>query len=418
MTRAAEGLDVYAHPGAWFAPHDVMTHALLDPATALLATIGLLLCAVHVRKPGPLLVVLWIGGTFVAAQVLTDIPISAYRAAPLLPAVAIAAAIVLSRVAEALSRAIHAGEGSRLCHRAVAVVLLWWASFAVPWNGEALDRFFRLRASETVTGFSRLAHRMPKDADIALLSTEGISTDPRFRLIAGGDHSARDVASLYDLLHRSGEPTVRDLIVLVHRDLEGAPATIASCFPSAERFQATDAEDRFPLGIRISAADRGHAGHCVAGHEKGLRVRYFNEEKGPIVDRVEAWPYRFGTTVDDRPFTDVVWSGRLHVAVAGAYYFRLHAYSSESVLVIGDDEPVRLTPGTTERVRLDGGDVPISARCRTVGTPQSRCMIMWGTGPERLTTVPPEVLRPDRGEEPPVTAASSYRSAALHATRR
>ena len=103
-TQLRTAVRVYYTGGAWMAVHDYAPTSLLDPVSLTLAVIGLGIAVVGLRDSNRFLLVAWIAATFITGQVLTDVPYSAYRAAPLLPALAICAALTVNQLASAMRR--------------------------------------------------------------------------------------------------------------------------------------------------------------------------------------------------------------------------------------------------------------------------------------------------------------------------
>ncbi len=104
LAQVRSAAEVYLMPGGLFAVEHGPHHALLDPFSLGLAAIGLTAAVAKIRDPGRFLVVVWVAATFVFGQVLTDVPRSAYRAAPLLPALALCAGIGGRAIAIAAQR--------------------------------------------------------------------------------------------------------------------------------------------------------------------------------------------------------------------------------------------------------------------------------------------------------------------------
>lgn len=382
-------LGIYWRAGAWVSPHDVSPLPMLDPATALLAVIGMGVVVAAWRSPGSWLVGLWLGATFVAAQLLTDVPQAAYRAAPLLPAIAIVAGLALDRLTHLVTRFLPGLV--RTPRPAIAVLAGTFAACLFPWNWSAFATYANGHAGDMMTTMARFVGSLPPEPQVLVVSTERVVVDERFRLIVG-QREARDVLALADVLGElRGD---KDVLFVWHPELHGIESVIRRCYPQAQ-LQWRDRWDglRMP-SLWVERAAQPTAGGCASPPTAGLRARYFAspEATTPIVERIEDWPMRAGLEVAGKTFHHVEWSGQLEIPQAGQYDFIFRGPSGSTGLQLGGD---RLHVGPTQagRIRLPAGPIDVRIGCVATADPSAGCLLYWATREKRQGMIPPTLWR-------------------------
>jgi len=377
---------IYFSGGAWLAPHDPVSMPLLDITCAILTVIGLGLCLRRPLAPGPSLVLLWVGGTFVAGQVLTDLPIAAYRAAPLLPALALATGFAFDRVLGLIA------AGVREPWQVNFVALATYVAVAAPWHFTAGETYSAGRAHDMVTALSRFAASMPPTAHYYIVAPERVAADERFRLIAG-DNLAEDVPSPMDLLGHIDPAT--DAVLVWHSQFAGFESAVRRCYP-----QADVREREFPTSQRIRGAFLSQAllaqqPGCATQPAHGLTARYYATDDWsgpPILERVEDWPARWGDTVGGVRFGSVEWTGRLTIPANDRYLFSMPGRHATDTLEIGT--ALTLRGGSPETVELQRGKVPIRLRCHPRPKANAICLVFWERARQGIAALAPRSLHP------------------------
>lgn len=386
-------LRIYVRPGAWLAPHDFSPAPMIDAVTAVIALAGLILCAQWWHRSACLLLLLWVGGTFFGGQVLTDVPQAAYRAGPLLPALAIVAGLTLARLA-------HLASWRFSVRSAAAQVGLGIATVAVllPLNLQALDRFFAQRRTEVTTDIARVVAAESRLAPYHLVGFGPLSDDPRVRLVVG-DRAVSDVSSLSDLLNEGfpAEPTRpgRDVVLVLHADLQAAESAIRRCYPAAIRYTVNRTPGHAAVGLLIPplAVASGQECRLQADGGRGLRARYYQKAsfKGDIVlERLEDWPMRWLDYRSTREFGSVEWRGFLTIPTAGGYIFHLADSSGNLSASIGD---VSMKAGETTWAPLEARSYPITLRMSAGAG--AVYWLSWTPPDGGAQSIPPELFSPE-----------------------
>ena len=382
---AVEG---YIRPGAWFAPGDFTDAPLVDPLSLGLAGIGLAVALVRWRDAGHFLLVVWVAATFVSAQMLTDVPAAAYRAGPILPALALAAACGATAITALVRRVLHrrlwwieAGAFAALLLVVTSVnlgYLNWYLGRRrnLPWVAMA-----RLIGAGSTAPVYYVVH----PADVP---------DPIFAFIGDG-HTIRGIPDLMDSLGTDID-TSRDAVFVLSDWTLPAAGAIRRCYPGANLLHERSTPRDAPiLALAVSKAAVVAGEHCtVAPSGHGLRARYYAGsawDGAVVLDRIEDWPVRF--RYDLTRFASAEWSGSLIVPVAGDYAFQLMGSDAVGEAAIGAELQLSLTD--TRGARLTAGTYPLSIRCRPTSA-AGMCWLRWrpsggdwqGIAPDRL--LPPE----------------------------
>lgn len=382
-----QALFPYYTSGGSLAVDDFSPAPLLDPVTLILALIGMGLCVARLIDSNRFLLIVWIGATFLFGQVLTDVPTAAYRAAPLLPALAIAGGLSISSFWNAV-------KGWKWCrHGSIQVVGgLTLLALVLPPNLNALVRYMAARSVSSEGGMLRFIGAGPSEPVyyfVSSMPSAGLIT--RF-LTPGKD--IRDVANLMDDLGHTIDAH-RDAIFVLHPDFTDAVGAIRRCYPSAAQSYVSSGIPEQPvLALTVHAAAVAAGRNCEASNGGlGLRARYFSGtswDGNLLLEQIEDWPLRFG--YDLRSVGSVEWSGRLQVPVAGLYRFQLltrDAPASEAdIWDIGT-----LLAGDLGGGELSPGFYALTVRCRPASA-ESFCWLRWSPPDTDYAAIPPQFLRP------------------------
>jgi len=385
--QAEQAAAVYYRPGAIYGPHDYVKSALLDPFSVGAALLGLVLALFSPRDNRRFLLLVWVGMTWGLGQLLTDLPNAAYRASPLLPAVAIAAGLALRRLAELACKPVPEMRN----RVAGGIVLLLLGMSIAPWNARALRTYFdakRAKASE-MTAIARVIESGPDDVDYRVVTGTPFATHFAMRYLAF-DRVTHHVPALSDVLG-AGFAGDRDSLFVISPSQAGAAAAIRSCYPSAEPL-ALPAELSSVSALRVPRAALENGRGCATKNRtRGLLARYFAgpDWSGPIVnERIEEWPVRFRN--DPRRYQSIEWSGSVEVERPGRYDVFLSMHQAQGSADLG---PVHLDAPGRRKEYLRQGAYPIRLRCR----PQSSvgyCIVRWQSPGTALGYIPPAALRP------------------------
>lgn len=385
QVQAAAG--VYYAPGAWMAVRDFSPAPLLDPVSLAAALAGLLLAVLCWRNAARFLLVLWILPTFLAGQVLTDIPISAYRAAPLLPALALCVGLCGATLTALVTRRVP-----RYATTVNVALLIAFAIASVPANVRALQRYLASRARADWVSMARFIAAGTPEPVYYVVSSRSLVRSEVFRFLGRG-REMRDVPSLIDALGRTIDPS-RPAMFVIDPPMTEAATAIRRCYPGAMPWSGPYSAGSQPLlalyvGVEALAAGRDCA---MPDNGSGLRARYF---RGPqwdeevAMERLEDWPIRWMTQDDTAQFRSVEWTGSVWVPVAGPYRFHLLAEAAEGSADVGEHL----------RVGMDGTPVQLNAgvyrlRVRCTAKPGSLCWLRWAPPGSDFQIIPPEFLRP------------------------
>jgi hypothetical protein len=388
-------LAIYVRPGAWLAVHDISPAAMLDFGTMLLAAGGLVICAVRFLQGSCFLLVVWTAAVFAAGQVSTDVPHAAYRAAPMLPALAIAAGLVLAHLARALS---SIGRMSGVtCNVAIGTLAL---VVLIPRNLAALEAFMSARRFDTVTAAARVVTSHPREFIHYFVGPRGIADEQHLQLIVG-DRVVADVPSLSDLLGTTMHVSEKSpyVVIVLHPYVRAAESAIRRCYPGVVPLPTAPASANDPVVPLLLSSDALQSGLGCELREsdgRGLRATYFKGKNfdGPIVRRrIEDWPMRWIPRRHSGEFRSIEWRGFLRVPVPGTYDLRVEGTTERASASIGD---IELQPGRPFVGELQAGLLEVTWRCRAVrGT---FCGLSWIPPGGGLQPIPPEFLRPVAGE--------------------
>jgi hypothetical protein len=379
----------YYAGGANMAVGDFSPAPIVDRVTLAIGLLGCGLCMAHLVDSHRCLLVVWIAATFGLGQVLTDVPTSAYRAAPLLPALAIAGGLGVSRL-------LRAAERWQWPRQVVVRVMGWCALVALvlPPNLHALETYLNQRREGPGTGIGRLIGRGDPDTVYYIVAGLPIADLPMTRFLGPG-RQIRDSLSLMDDLGQTIDPHHNAMFVL-DPQLTDAAAAIRRCYPSAEHLHEPSGAPALPVIALHVSADAVAAGrNCTASPlGPGLRARYFSGAQwdGTVrLDRVEDWPLCFRH--DPAAFGSVEWSGRVRVPVAGTYGFQLYT-SADAVAEAHIDGLDTLRNDETHAARLAAGAYPLTIRCRLPAA-DSFCWLRWRPPAGEIVAIPTQFLQPE-----------------------
>ena len=391
--QVAAALRPYVSPGAVMAVGDFSPTPLIDRLTLILAALGIGLCLLRIRDDRYFLLLAWIGATFIFGQVLTDVPSAAYRAAPLLPAVAICVSLV---VAAALGWFDHQIARTRMTQRTtlwlgVAAVMLLF----LPSNLRAAVRYFQQHAHSAGSDMARfigsgsdapayyVVGRLPSDAVVTFF---------------GGKRTVHDLLNLMDALGTGVINPLRPAVFVIDWRLAAAVSVIQRCYPGAVAMDVTSSVDRPSPALFVPQASVAAGWGCrVPEGGPGLRARYFtgSDWNGTLWrDRLEDWPVRFRQ--DPARPGSIEWSGYLQIPVAGEYRIQYWGSRASGETTIGDT--LRIGMQQLVKLQLEPGFYPLRIRCRPE-TFKSYCTLIWlppgGAVRHRSPDlIPPEFLWP------------------------
>jgi len=389
INRAAR---VYYSQGAEVGTTDISSDPLVDPVSLALALCGLALALIRFRDSNCFLLVVWVGATFVFGQVLTNIPHSSYRAAPICPALAICAGLAGATFNDHVLTPLRT---RRAAAQTVALVVL--LAVLAPLNLRYLADYFAQRSRDPVVGMDRL---------IAAGSTAPVY----YVLEAGPQHAClsflttgrtvRELPSLIDGL--STIDRTRDAVFVFDPAMAEAGAEIVRrCYPGAVTVSGPYPAGPQPvLALAVSQEALAAAGSCGAPADGvGLLARYFSgaDWDGTVTrERIEDWPLRRVTSEDSAQFRSVEWSGFLEIPASGFYLFELLTGDAAGDVAIGSQ--VQLEHQGSTRIHLDAGEYPLRFRCRpeTSGS----CWLRWAAPGGVLESIPRQYLRPPRNGSP------------------
>jgi len=396
-----EALRVYYGWGAWLAPHDGAPAPLVDPVSLALALIGLGGALRRLGDGSQFLLLMWIAGTIIFGQMATDVPTAAYRAGPLLPAVAICVGLGVTALA-------RAGQ------RRFAPWIMWCAGTALAlvvltWNARALHTFFVARRGDPTTALARCIGAASPTPAYYVISSGPAASYEVFRFLGDG-RSIRDVPSLMDTLETGIDPT-RDAVFLMHPEMTAAVEVIRRCYPAGVVSTTDLARGGVPItAVRVSQPMVAAAGDCaLPGHGRGVRARYFasSDWDGPVVrERSEDWPMRWEAGA--AAFASAEWAGFLRVPISGTYRFQLVVGKGASgVAAIGSGTPLRGNrPG---EMTLTPGVYPIRWRCRLPAF--GLCWLRWAPPGSGYTAIPPDAFLTDADGESGASDGSGHDAA-------
>lgn len=388
LAQLRTAAQVYVMPGGLFAVEHGPHHALVDLVSLVLAAIGLIAVAAKIRDSRRFLLVVWVAATFIVGQVLTDVPTSAYRAAPLLPALAICAGIGGRTVATAARRLRPARS---LPVYAVGIAL---GAVILPLNLAYLLDYLEQRKGDYIwPAMARLLGKADPAPTYYLVAPEALAFSSLMHAFAGR-RTFRDASNLADSL-RDPSNRSRGATFVLHPTMAAGVELIRRCHPGAVILSETSEYTREPV-LAVAVSPAAFAADTPCGEEpdgRGLLASYFGGKSwdGPVVRRqVEDWPYHYER--ETPTLGSVEWRGYLRAPVGGSYRFRLLTREG----AIGDAAiGRRIKVGTEHDVseHLEAGEYPILIRCRPE-LPRSLCWLEWVPPGGPRTLIPPQFLRP------------------------
>jgi 4-amino-4-deoxy-L-arabinose transferase-like glycosyltransferase len=380
---------IYYKSGAWMAISDYSPAPLLDRTSLALALLGLGIALAGLRRDSRrFLLVVWIAGTFIVGQVLTDVPSAAYRAGPLLPALAICAGLAVSELARVVFRRWSGWQGP-MSAGAFALLLL----AVVPRNLMALKAFLVWHDRSNAVGMARMVDASSPAATYQLVSLWPHTGDEIFKLLGQG-RQMRDVLALMDSLGTDVDPT-RDAMFVLDIGMTPAAAAIWRCYPGAILWSVPSPPGTRPvLGLSVPRGMVAAGRDCtVPPQGPGLLARYFKgtEWDGDLYrERIEDWPVRTMTAEDAKRFGSVEWSGFLRFPVPGMYRFHLAVENAAGTATIGDQ--VQVENNQLAGASFSVGESPVRLRCRP--GPGGFCWLRWAPPGGDYGAIPPEFLVP------------------------
>jgi 4-amino-4-deoxy-L-arabinose transferase-like glycosyltransferase len=387
-TQLQTAVRVYYTGGAWMAVDDWAPAALLDPVSLALALMGLGIAAAGLRDSNRFLLVVWIAITFISGQLLTDVPRAAYRAAPLLPALAICAGLAVNQLASALRR--WQPAQNRYVEISGLLVLV---ALVLPFNLAALNAYLRAHSRDPGTGMARLIGAGGTAPIYYLVASGSMASFPPLQLLSSG-RSVRDVASLMDTLGTEIEPK-RDAVFVLDPGMAAAATAIRRCYPGAMPISGPYPPGPQPvLGWSVSQPAIAAGRNCaVAPDGPGLRARYFSDENwdGELRrERVEDWPVHWITTEEAKRFRSIEWSGWLRLPISGEYRFQFLTGGTRGSASVG--EQLHIDPEANAGARFDEGRYPVRLRCQT--RPGALCWLRWAPPGGEFDAIPSELFSP------------------------
>jgi hypothetical protein len=386
-TQLQEATFPYYRAGGLLAVHDFSGAPWLDRVSLTLAGLGCCIALLRLTDSHCFLVVAWIAATFVFGQVFTDVPEAAYRAAPLLPALAIAAGIGV----QALLRTARRWPPMR----SQGVLVIGWlllVAVVAPPNLDALAGYLRHWSGSAGAGMARFIGAGPAAPIYYLLTAAPTASYPPLRFITPGK-TLRDVPNLMDSLGTEIDAT-RDAVFVLDPALADAAHAIRRCYPSATLLHEPSGSRAEPvIALAVPQALIGASRNCTAPPQgPGLRARYFtapNWDGAPVIDRIEDWPLRFHQ--DLGRYQSIEWSGSLRIPVTGDYRFQLHGFGDAGEVRLG--AIVNVSLNIIGGAHLEAGTYPLTIRCR-FNHPDNFCALHWQPPGGGLAVIPPEFLLP------------------------
>jgi hypothetical protein len=387
VEQVRQAARIYYRGGAWLAVDVPSAAPLLDPVSLLLGLGGLCAALLRWRESRCFLLAAWIACTFFSGQVFTDIPHSAYRAAPLLPPLAICAGWTAATFAGMLQRRL------RLSPRLVdGVVIVGLLAVCLPINLGYLEVQLAQQASNPWVATARFIGGSNPASIYYIVGSGASASHNIFRFLAYG-HTMRDMPNVMDDLGVAVDDR-REAVFVLSPDMAGAALAIRRCYPGAVLLDEPSGPREDPvLALSVSPPAVGAGRNCsVAARGPGLRARYFASpawDGAVVLERVEDWPVRFHQ--DLARYRSVEWSGWLRVPVAGDYAFQLQGSRAVGEARVGDAITVPLNG--IKSAALSAGAYPIAIRCR----PESAddfCWLRWQPPGGGFAPIPPELLSP------------------------
>lgn len=377
--RLRSALSIYYPGGSIVMADGYMSPPLLDPLSAALVIVGLVMAARRSRESSYFLLFFWVVSVFVVGQLLTDVPTAAYRAAPMMPAIAICAALATRGVLLHL----------RGAHRPVVAVMLF-SLLVLPWNLMSLKKVFdQYRVGPAL---AQTIASGPRELTYLVVSARDPHRDEVVRLLAAG-RQVRFVPSVAEML---GQSWSGDVIVVLDIGFQGAELALRRCYPGARPFGIGGGDD-VALALLLPEPAIAAGVGCKPRGDRGLLARYFAGASwdGTVVrERVEEWPVRTGH--DLTRYHSVEWSGRLRVPIDGEYGFRLNDELAEGWFSIAGEEDL---PGDENKVlTLRAGVYPLRVRCRPSESGSS-CLLYWIPPGGIPALVDPEWLVPPANDD-------------------
>jgi hypothetical protein len=386
-TQLRTSTSIYYVPEVFadFAPHDHSPAPLLDPVFLVLGVAGLCGAMWNVRDHRCFLLLAWIGLTLVLGQMLTDFgPRAAYRASPILPALAICGGWA---AASAWSRARRRFGGTRSWPDVAALVVL--AAMVLPPNLYALQIYMMRREQDEIGAMARTIGRGAVDAVYHIVDGEPRAGHFAVELLAG-KRELHDVTSLMDTLGR-GIDESRPAVFVLSSEMAAALEAIRRCYPSAALNALAGGPEPPVVTLSVSSAGVQSGRDCaVAEDGSGLLARYSG---GRAAERLEDWPVRFWRTQE--PFSSVEWTGSLLIPVAGTYGFQLLTGDGTGSAAIGSK--IRLNGNQSGEESFSAGMHDLRIGCEPGATQVGYCYLRWrppGTGD--YETIAPQFFLPPR----------------------
>jgi hypothetical protein len=391
INRAAR---VYYSQGAELRVNDISSDPLVDPVSLALALCGLVLAVVYLRDSNRFLLVVWVGATFVLGQVLTNLPHSSYRAAPICPALAICAGLAGAAFNDLVLPRLRARQ---LAAQTVALIVL--LAVLAPLNLRYLGNYFAQRSRDPVVGMDRLI-AAGSTAPVYYVVETG-QQHACFRFLTTG-RTVRELPSLMDDL--GAIDTTRDAVFVFDPAMAEAGAQIVRrCYPGAVTVSGPYPAGPQPVvALAVSQEALAAAGSCGAPTDGvGLLARYFSgaDWDGTVTrERIEDWPLRWVTPEEAEQFRSVEWSGFLRIPASGFYMFELITGNAAGDVAVGSQ--VLLEHQGSTRASLDAGEYPLRFRCQP-GVFGS-CWLRWAPPGGVFESIPRQYLRPAGNGSPNV----------------
>lgn len=380
---------IFVTRGATLSPHTWAPVPLIDPVSFALVGAGLLLAIARFQDPRFFLLLTLIVVPFVSGQLMTDIPTSAYRAAPMLPALAILAGCTVCTLGQFLER-----FGRTWSQWGVIGMLVCLTSVALPFNLAGLLQYYVALSSDNLGSVGRMVAALRPRATYYFVG-DGRVTHVQILQYLGHSKKLRDVPSLMDALGTHlGDGG--DVVFIINPGMSSAELAIRRCYPGAEPLDGPGSNGGAVVrALVVSAvAIKEGRGCAPATTGPGLLAQYFkgkNWEGEVVIDRVEDWPVRWFTRDDLLHVGSVEWSGSIRIPTRGTYKFWLSTPAAEGTFELGDDGA--MSAGLEQAIVLERGFQPLRIRCRPSEL-DGACVLRWMPPGGGMQVVPAEILSP------------------------
>ncbi len=368
---------MFMGPGGEWAPHDRLRSSFVDPLSLTMSIVGLVISLTRPLDSSCLILVVWASATFLFGQVLTSVPHAAYRASPMLPALAISAAFGATQSFGLLAR----WRPGRPIGMVLGAMGLSWI---LAWNMQAVKKFRKARQYDALTGIGRTVAAGPQNARYYVATFNESPTWPEMEMMTHG----RVVTRLTNLSEAilNGIPSDRDAVFVLSPEFKSLESLIRECFEVSRRLEQRGASASAPIvGLSVGSEALRSPTCELQSTQSGLDVT-FQRPDGTMWTRRALSPI-FRNNESD-PFTEARATARLRIDTAGTHRFAWYLAGADAWIRVNG---THLPEGQAD-VRLDASEVLLQLGCAPTSQ-RGVCVLMWNPpGQSGFTIVPHQAL--------------------------